>query len=150
MPWDMSKWDPFRDLVSLRDEVDRLFRGYVGRFPGEKGLAEEYWYPMIDLEETPDAVVVTAEIPGMKKKDISISIRGNQLSIFGERKREKKEKGKTYHRIERSYGVFRRSVTLPTDILLDQAKASYKDGLLRITLPKAEKRRPREIAIDVK
>ncbi len=150
MRWDIAKWDPFRDMVSLRDEVDRLFKDFFGRFPSEKRLAEGFWYPTVDLEESPNDVLITAEVPGMKKEDIHITVSGDQLSISGERKKEEEEKGKTFHRIERSYGRFQRSITLPTEVLFDKAKASYEGGLLKITLPKAEKVKPKEIAIEVK
>lgn len=150
MRWDIAKWDPFRDMVSLRDEVDKVFKDFFGRLPAERRLAEGYWFPTVDLEESPDEVAITAEIPGMRKEDIHISISGDQLSITGERRKEEEEKGKTYHRIERSYGRFQRTVALPTEVLSDKARASYKDGLLKITLPKAEKVKPKEIAIEVK
>ncbi len=143
----LSRWDPFRELVNLRDDMDRLFNTFFGRHPEEP---EGFWTPVIDLEEDNENFIVKAELPGMKKDDIKISVRGNQLSITGERKQESEVKNKTYHRIERSYGKFSRIITLPTDVEADQVKASYKDGVLTVTLPKPESMKPKEIEVEVK
>ncbi|HID32479.1 MAG TPA: Hsp20/alpha crystallin family protein [bacterium (Candidatus Stahlbacteria)] len=142
------KWDPFKELSSLREDMERLFDSFLGRFPVMR--SEGMWTPVVDIEENDDSIVVTAEIPGMSKQDIKITSTGNTLTITGERKREKEEKGKTYHRIERCYGKFVRSISLPVEVDPDRTKATYNDGLLKIVLPKPESKRPKEITIDVK
>ncbi len=141
----LTSWDPFREMVSLRDELDRLFDSVFGRLPRERG--ETYWAPPLDIEETEDAIIVRAELPGMNKDDIKITLSGDTLTISGERKQESEKKGRTYYRIERAYGKFQRTVTLPTDVESDRTKASYKAGVLELVLPKSEKSRAREINI---
>jgi len=143
----MSRWEPFRELVSLRDDMDRLFSTFFGGFPEE---VEGFWSPVIDIEEDDDNYFVKAEIPGMKKEDVKISVRGNALSVSGERKQESETKNKTFHRIEQSYGKFMRTITLPSEIDTERVKATYKDGILTVTLPKPEATRPKEIEVEVK
>lgn len=147
---DIMKWDPFRDVVSIRDEIDRLFEGFFGRMPAKRGMLEGVWAPLMDVEETKDDVFIRAEIPGLNKKDIKISLSGDRLHISGERSREEEEKGKTYHRVERAFGRFDRVVALPVEVEAGKTKATYKDGILEVRLPKAEKVKPKEIGIDVK
>ena len=147
---DLVRWRPFRDLATMQEEMNRLFDQMFNRLPEGKELGEGIWSPCVDISETKDNLVITAEVPGMKKDDIRISINDNILTLRGEKKQEKKVDEENYHRIERSYGAFHRSFTLPTAIKQDQVKASYKDGILRINLPKAEEAKPKEIAIEVK
>ncbi len=109
-------------------------------------LAEE-WMPSVDIAETKDEIKVKAEVPGMTKEDISISLADNVLTLRGEKKQEKEEKGKTFYRMERSYGSFARSFSLPTAVLANKVKAVYKDGVLEITLPKSEQVKSKEIPI---
>jgi len=150
MKFGIRRWEPFSDMLSLREEIDSLFTDFFKRTPTE-GLAREgIWYPALDIEETKDEFTLTAEIPGMKKEDITITFSDGQLIIQGERKFEKEEKDKTYHRIERSYGKFMRRISLPKDVEADKAKASYKQGILSVLLPKSEKAKPKEIGINVK
>jgi HSP20 family protein len=141
----LTTWDPFREMVSLRDELDRLFDSVFGRVPRERG--ETYWAPPLDIEETEDAIVVRAELPGMNKEDIKVSLSGDTLTIAGERKLETEKKTKTYYRQERVYGKFQRTVTLPAEVEGDKAKASYKAGVLELVLPKSEKSKAKEITI---
>ena len=149
MAMDITRFDPFRDITSLREEIDRLFDTFFGRTAGitEREVA---WIPAIDLEETDDAYIVKAELPGMKKEDIKLSISENALTISGERKMEREDKGKTYHRVEMAYGKFLRTIQFPGEVDPDKAKATYKDGILTITIPKSEKAKPKEIEIEVK
>jgi HSP20 family protein len=143
----LSKWEPFRDLVSLRTDMDRLFNAFFG------GLSEEregFWSPVLDIEENNGNLMVKAEIPGMTKDDIKVTVRDNMLSITGERKQEEETKDKTFHRIERCYGKFSRVITLPTELQSDKIKATYKDGILNITLPKSESAKPKQIDVEVK
>ena len=146
---ELKKWDPFREVGSIRDEIDRIFDGFLGRLPMRRGK-EESWSPLIDLEETKDKLIVRAELPGMKKEDIKISISGENLTLRGEREQKKVEKDGIYHLNERSFGQFERVIPLPTEVEKEKVKASYKDGILQITLPKSENVKPKEIAIDVK
>ncbi|MBN2468948.1 MAG: Hsp20/alpha crystallin family protein [Deltaproteobacteria bacterium] len=151
IPWrTFSDWDPFQEMVGMRDRIDRLFDEYFGRFPaaGEE-IPERTWAPPVDVHEEKDTIVVKAELPEMKKDEISIEVRDNILTLSGERKREEKVKKENYHRIERSYGKFSRSFSLPDSVKVDKVKAQYKDGVLEITLPKAEAAKPTAIPIKV-
>jgi HSP20 family protein len=143
----LSRWEPFRDMLSLRSDMDRLFSSLFG------GLAEEregFWAPIVDIEEDNESIIVRAEIPGLKREDIKVSVQGNRLTITGERKQESETKNKTFHRVERSYGKFSRMITLPTDVDADKVKANYKDGILNITLPKPEAIKPKHIDVEIK
>ena len=146
MAKNLVRWDPFREMASLREEMDRVFDSLYGRYPRER--AEISWAPPLDIEETENEITVRAEIPGMKKEDIKISLTGDTLCISGERRHEQEQKGKTYHRIERAYGRFMRSLVLPNDVQADRVKAAYNDGILELTMPKSEKARVREISIE--
>jgi len=142
----LVRWDPFREMNSLRDDMERLFDSAYGRYPRER--SEISWAPPLDIEETKDAITVRAEIPGMKKEEIRIAISGDTLSISGERKHRAEEKGRTFHRIERSYGCFMRTLVLPSDVQGDKVKATYTDGILELNMPKSETAKVREISID--
>ncbi len=143
----IARWDPFKELTSLREDMERLFNSFFERYPREK--AEGFWSPPLDVEETENEFVIKAELPGMKKEDIKVSLSGDTLTISGEKKKEAEEKGKTYYRMERSYGKFQRTITLPAEVEMDKAKASYQNGVLTLNLPKSEVARPREIPIQV-
>ena len=143
----LSKWEPFRDLVSVRADMDRLFNTFFGRLSEDR---EGFWAPALDIEETNGNLIVKAEIPGMKKEDIKVSVHDNMLTITGERKQENEKKEKTYHLIERSYGRFSRVITLPSEVDGDKVKAEYKDGILNITFAKPESAKPKQIDVEVK
>jgi HSP20 family protein len=147
MPKDITKWDPFREFSTLRNEMERVFDSMLGRYPRDR--VEGLWAPLVDVEETKDNIIARIELPGMKKEDIKVTLMNNILTISGERKHEAEEKGKTYYRIERTYGRFQRTIELPADVLSEKAKASYKDGILEMVVPKSEKAKEKEIAIDV-
>jgi len=147
MPKDITKWDPFREFSSLRSEMERVFDSMLGRYPRER--VEGLWTPLVDVEETKDNIVARIELPGMKKEDIKVTLMNNMLTISGERKHEAEEKGKTYYRIERTYGKFQRTIELPTEVMTDKAKAIYKDGILELVIPKSEKAKEKEVAIEV-
>ncbi|MCG9479949.1 MAG: Hsp20/alpha crystallin family protein [Actinomycetia bacterium] len=140
------RWDPFSDLVQLRDEIGRWFEGVEK--PREKQSA--VWAPEVDIKETEKEVTITADLPGMKMEDIEVSVDEGQLVVKGERKLEKKEEEKDYIRVERSYGSFYRSFNIGVPVKEDQIKASYKDGVLEVVLPKAEAKKPKKIAISGK
>jgi len=146
----IKRWEPFGELFSLRDDIDRLFDEYFGRTP-EKAEGS-LWYPALDISENEDGYQIEMDVPGIPKNDIKISLRDNQLTITGERKAEKKEenKDKTYHRIERYFGKFQRTIALPNEVDAEKIKAEYNNGVLKIILPRAEKSKPKEIKIDVK
>ncbi|MEO0080644.1 MAG: Hsp20/alpha crystallin family protein [candidate division WOR-3 bacterium] len=141
----ITTWDPFREVSSLREDMERLFDSMFGRLPRER--VETFWSPVLDIQETDDAIIVHAELPGMKKEDIKIQLSGDTLTISGERKFEAEQKGKTWYRVERAYGRFQRTIVLPAEVAGDKAKAAYKAGILELTLPKSEKAKAREITI---
>ena len=145
----ITRWRPFRDLVSIQDEMNRLFDDFFRRPVTRPEWTEGVWCPCVDVSETKDNVIINTEIPGMSKDDVKVSVQDNVLTLTGEKKQEKEEKDANYHRIERSYGSFSRSFTLPTSVQPDKVKATYKDGILRITLPKSEEVKPKEIPISV-
>lgn len=143
----LDKWEPFRDMLNLRADMDRLFKTFFTGFPGE---GEGIWAPVIDIEEDKDSILVKAEIPGLKKDEIKVTVRDNMLSISGERKQEQEVKDRVYHRIERSYGKFSRRISLPVAVDADKIKANYQDGILHITLPKPESIKPKQIDVEIK
>ena len=130
----LMRWRPMRDLLSIQEEVNRLFDEFFGRFPSRLDVFETGWTPSVDIRETKDDIIVEAELPGIKQDDVSVSITDNVLTIKGEKKQEKEVKEEQYHRIERSYGAFQRSFTLPTVVQADKARATFKDGVLKMRL----------------
>ena len=143
------RWEPFRDLLGLRERMNRLFeesaRG-LGRGQEEDLGA---WAPAVDIYEKGTDVVLKAELPGLDPKDVDIRVENNVLTLQGERKFEGETKREDYHRVERAYGGFTRSFTLPSTVDTTNVKADYKDGVLRITLPKREEAKPKQIQISV-
>jgi len=143
---------PTRDLTGVREEMSRLFDDFFTGWPRpERGreLLEGEWAPSTDVAETEEDVVVTAELPGVKQEDVDIIITNDILTLKGEKKEEKEVRKENYHRVERCYGSFRRSVSLPTGVQGDKARASYKDGVLQVTIPKAEGAKPKQIKINI-
>jgi HSP20 family protein len=145
----ITRWRPFRDVVSIQDEMNRLFDDFFGRPVLKTGWTEGVWSPIVDISEDKENMIIKSEMPGMSKDDVKISIQDNVLTLKGEKKQEKEEKDKNYHRIERNYGSFCRSFQLPTSVKSDKVKASYKDGVLSVTLPKTEDVKPKEIPISI-
>ncbi len=141
------RWDPFRDLVSLRDKMNRLFEDAVTQRGEEKELVASSWAPAVDIYEDEGQLVLTAEVPGLSEKDVEIKIEDNVLSIQGERKLEKETREENYHRIERAYGSFYRSFTLPNYIDQDKIKAEHENGVVKITMPKKAELKPRKVRI---
>ncbi len=147
----LVKYDPWRDVLSLRDEIDRLFEDFFPVRAGERrDYLAEVWAPAVDIYETKDDVVVKAELPGMNKEDIKINIVDNSLVIEGEKKQEKEIKEENYYRVERRYGAFRRVIDIPVPVKTEGIEATYKDGVLEIKLPKKEEAKPKEIEVKVK
>ncbi len=143
----LVRWDPFRELAGLQNSISRLFDENVRylRLPeGSTGLA----FP-VDIKDTPEAVQIRAELPGMNKEDIKINLSDNILTIQGERRKEEKEEGSNFIRIELSYGSFSRSFTVDMPVKQDDIKASYQEGILAITLPKEAAVKQEEINIKI-
>ncbi len=140
------KYDPFRDLRGLQDEVNRLFSGTFSRGSQDE-ILRGAWSPSVDIYEGKDEIVLEAELPGMNAEDVNISIENNIITIGGERRFEKKDETDNYHRVERSYGSFTRSFTLPPTVSSENAQAEFVNGVLRLTLAKREEAKPRRIEI---
>ncbi|MCX7829737.1 MAG: Hsp20/alpha crystallin family protein [Acidobacteria bacterium] len=142
----IRKWNPFSEMMALQNQLDRLFGETLER--GTRGdLDFGSWMPPVDLREENDKLVLEMELPGLKKDDIEVSIENNVLTIKGERKFEKEEKKENYHKIERSYGKFSRSFSLPATIKPEGIDAALKDGILTLSLPYAEEAKPKKISI---
>jgi HSP20 family protein len=138
-------WSAFDQLTNLRDEFNRFF--FEGARENGDSRAFNTWAPALDLYEDKENLVITAELPGLKKEDIDISLHENTITISGERRNEKKYEGSETSRSERFFGRFTRSLSLPKTVKTDAVKAAYKNGVLTVTLPKAEEAKPRQIAI---
>jgi HSP20 family protein len=148
MAGEMTSWKPF-EFDSLRREMDRLWDSFFEGRPGWRTREEREWFPSLDVTETNTDLLVKAELPGMDPKDINISLNEGALTIRGEKKQEREEKEEGYHLIERSYGSFVRSVRLPKDVQSDKISASFKNGVLKVVLPKTEEAKKKEIKIKV-
>ncbi|HKC13129.1 MAG TPA: Hsp20/alpha crystallin family protein [Vicinamibacteria bacterium] len=146
------RWEPFRDLVSLQERMNRLFddsfRG-INRTGSEEDWVGGAWAPSVDIYEQNGNIVLKAELPGVDPKDVDVRVENNILTLRGERKLENEVKRENYHRLERAYGTFTRSFTLPNVVDTEKIKAEYKDGLLRMTLPKKDEAKPKQISINV-
>jgi len=143
-----EKWDPFDELTLLRNRMDRL----LNKISDEETLplTPATWAPTTDIVETKDALIVRCELPGIEEKDIAIEIENGVLTITGERKFEERTKEKNFHRVERAYGKFLRSFTLPPNVTSENVKATFTDGLLEMTLPKKEEAKPKKINLEIK
>jgi len=144
----MERWEPVWNFNDIQGEVNRLLDGFFGR-PSAVAAGERMWAPLADMYETKDDLFVTFELPGIREKEVSVAITGDLLTVKGERKLEHDLKGDGYYRLERLYGKFERSVPLPIPVQSDKVKATYRDGVLEIRLPKVETVKPKEIKIDV-
>ncbi len=145
----LGRWDPLADIAELRREMDRSFGEFFGWTPSSMAATEAVWSPLVDIQETKDSILLKAELPGVKQEDIQVSIVGDTLTLKGERKRETEVKEDQYHRIERSYGSFQRSLVLPSVVDPSRVKATYRDGVLEIQLPKKEEAKPKAIKVEV-
>jgi HSP20 family protein len=149
--WDPVRWDPFKELEEIGERFGRVFSRLPSR-RGENGreaMTVTDWVPTVDVSEDDKEYLVKTEIPEVDKKDVKVTVQDSVLTIQGERKRETEENGKRFHRVERAYGTFMRSFTLPEDVAEDQVRAEFKDGLLLVHLPKAEKPQPKAVEIKV-
>jgi len=148
------RWEPFRDLVSIQDRMNRLFdeafRGVPrAGAPAEEEWAQGSWAPAVDIYEQEGSLVLKAELPGVDAKDFDVKVENNVLTLRGERKFDNEVQRDNYHRIERAYGTFSRSFTLPSVVDTEKIKAEFKDGVLRVTLPKRDEAKPKQISIAV-
>jgi len=141
------RWDPFRDLVTLREKMNRLFEDAFLARGEEKDMIASTWTPSVDIYEKENELVLTAELPGIDEKDIEIKIEDNTLTLRGERKFEKETKEENYHRIERSYGTFFRSFTIPQYIDQDRIEAEYENGVLKVNMPKKPEAKPKSVKV---
>ena len=139
------RWDPFQDMLSLQDEMNRVFDRAFGQTTRDQG--GRAWAPALDIAERPDAYVVTVEVPGVKPEELEITLEGGVLTISGERRFVNETKEQQYHRVERRYGAFRRSITLPARVSADAIDASFADGVLQVVVPKAEEAKPKRIEV---
>ena len=145
-----SRWTANQDVKSLQSQLNRLFEPFARFAQGDEDLVSGSWVPPVDVIETQEKILVRAEIPGMKQDDIQIEFENGLLTLKGERKLEKETQGVTYHRVERAYGNFIRSFTLPRTVDPERIGASYREGILEIEVPKKEEAKPKQIRIAVK
>jgi HSP20 family protein len=148
---ELSVWDPWKDFGSLQDRINSMFEDTIrahSRTPGEE-FERGAWTPAIDIYETNDSFVVSADLPGLNKEDIQIDLKDNTLTLKGEKKFEEKVSRDEFIRVERAYGSFVRSFTLPQNVEPEKIKAKYKDGVLELTIPKKEEAKPKQIKVEV-
>ncbi len=146
----ITRWDPFRELEDMNLRLNRIFGGGAAAQRGsQEQMTVPDWHPSVDISETPEAFQIVAELPEVKKDDIKVTIENGVLSLRGERRQEKEDKGKRFHRIERSYGSFMRSFSLPDNVDESKVKADIKDGLLTVTVGKAETKKPKSVDVKI-
>lgn len=144
----LTRWDPFRELSGLQDRMNRLFNEQFGAMTSEQPLTGAF-VPPVDVYEDEQSVQLRIEVPGMDEKDIDIRMENNTLTIRGERKFEKEEKEENFHRIERRYGSFTRSFTLPSTVNPEDVNADYDKGVLKIRLAKRAEAKPKQIKVNI-
>jgi HSP20 family protein len=149
----LMRWDPFRELEDMNERLNRVFgRSSLAR--GSEAASKDAlvgfdWAPTVDISETAEEFQIKAELPEVKKEDVKISIEDGVLRISGERKQEKEEQGKKWHRVERTYGSFMRTFTLPSNVDDSKVRADYKDGVLTLRLPKSAQAKPKSVDIKI-
>jgi HSP20 family protein len=141
------RWEPLRELGSLQNEMNRLFNTVFDAPPGGNGGTLRRWMPAMDLVESGDHFVLRADLPGMSEEDVKIELEDGTLTVSGERKAEHQENEEGYYRVERAFGSFSRSLTLPKGVNPDEVSASFDRGVLEVRIPKPEERKPRRIEI---
>lgn len=145
----LMRWDPFRELEDMSERLNRMFARPATRTNGKETMIVADWTPSVDISETDGEYLIKAELPDVKREDVKVTLEDGVLTIQGERKQEREEKGKKYHRVERSYGSFVRSFSLPDVIDEEKVKAEFRDGVLNLHLPKSEKAKPKAIEVKV-
>jgi HSP20 family protein len=146
---DMVPWKPFKELSSLRKEMDNLLKSFFSETSLPGPFARD-WAPPVDVSETEDSILIKAEIPGLEAKDISVTLLGDRLTIKGEKRKEEERKDEHFHSSERFYGSFERSFRLPASVKADKVEAAFDKGILTVSLPKTEEAKSKEIKIKVK
>ena len=142
------RFEPFRDLLTLQDRMNRIFdQSLRSNQPGEEPLSN--WAPAVDIYETDKEIVLKADLPGVNPADVDVRVQNNILTVHGERRLEKEVQEDNYHRVERAYGTFTRTFTLPNTVNAEKIAAGYENGVLRIAMPKREEARPKQIKIAV-
>ena len=145
----LMRRDPFHELEDMSDRLNRMFARPALRTNGKETLTVADWVPTVDISETDGEYLIKAELPEVKKEDVKVTLEDGVLTIQGQRRQEKEEKTTKYHRIERSYGMFVRSFSLPDQVNESGVKAEFKDGMLNLHIPKSEKAKPRAIEVKV-
>jgi HSP20 family protein len=148
----LTRWEPINDISNLSQRMDRMFEELMGR--GLRRLAEDdrvrgSWSPAVNILERKDAIVITADLPGLKAEDVDVTVDNGVLTIRGERRLEEASEGETYHRVERVYGVFERTFTLPNSVDVNRIDAKFRNGEMLVTLPKREESKPRAVKVAV-
>jgi HSP20 family protein len=145
----LIRWEPVRELGTIQNEMNRLFNSFFDTPTTANGTTFRRWIPAMDLVETDGAFVLKADLPGLSESDVNIEVEDNVLTISGERKSEQQDRKAGYYRVERSYGSFRRSLTLPEGVEADSVKATFANGVLEVTVPKPVHQAPRKVQITV-
>src|SRR3984893_3859495 len=145
----LTRWDPYRELNTLQDRMNRLFNASVSNEGRDESLATSGFAPAVDVYEDEHNVTLKIEVPGIDEKDIDVRIENNTLTVHGERKIEKEEKEENYRRVERQYGSFTRTFNLPPTVDAENVQADYDKGVLKITLPKKAEAKPKQIRVNV-
>jgi HSP20 family protein len=145
----LTRWDPYRELNTLQDRMNRLFRDSVAAETQDQSLATSAFAPAVDVYEDEHNITLKLEVPGVDEKDINVNVENNTLTVHGERKFEKEEKEENFRRVERQYGSFTRSFTLPTTVDAEKVSANYDKGILKITLAKKAEAKPKQIKVNV-
>jgi HSP20 family protein len=146
----LVRWDPFRELEEVSSRLNRLFNQPFGRrLPEDEGSLLAEWAPAIDVQETEGEYLIKADLPEVKKEDVRVELQDGMICLQGERRQEKEEKGKKFHRIERAYGRFERRLALPSEVDAQRVAAEFKDGVLRVHLPKSASVKPKSVEVKV-
>jgi HSP20 family protein len=149
MPKTLTRWEPFHEMQEFENRLSTLFGRPRRRGNGREEITLPDWTPLADITEDEREYLIKAELPEMKKEDVKVTVENGVLTISGERKFETEEKKKKYHRVERGYGTFMRSFTLPDDADFNRVNAQFKNGLLTVHVPKSERAKPKEIEVKV-
>lgn len=147
----MTHWNPFREMQDLQNRVLHALQGRAGAAPenGQESITVSEWTPVVDISEDANEYLIKAELPEVKREDVKVTVENGMLTLSGERRLEKQESGKKYHRVERAYGSFVRAFNLPEDTDADQVRADFKDGVLQVHLTKKETAKPRQIEVKI-
>jgi len=146
---ELVRWEQVEGVNRIQSRINELFEDTLGRTRVQQGTAAGVWYPPVDILESKDSYIIRAELPGMRNEDLKTEVNEGMLTLSGERKFEEPANGVEYHRVERVAGKFSRSFYLPQTVKQDSIKATYRDGILEIQVPKAEEAKPRQIAISL-